>query len=244
MKAFVGWAGVFLFLLIAIIIMVFVFPFNQNQRKTGTETNSASPEVNTKKAISSYPEIPNTPKHADSVKESDLRVIASINQKNNNDVFTDNNGKVRKVRNTAIEKGLFIQVTLANGKKEWKKHGPFYNLDSKKGHLNYVVNYSYGIKEGLTIHYYANQKTKLRMQYKEDKLHGLWEKFRENGNKATDRTYVKDKKHGIMFSYSKDGTLYRTAPYLDGKIEGEMIFYHPNGTIKTKYFYTNNKRSK
>ncbi len=77
----------------------------------------------------------------------------------------------------------------------------------------------------------ANSRTTGEMI--DDKKHGKWITYYQNGMKRSEGNYAQGKKEGLWVHYHKNGNVESKASFSDGKYEGECITYHPNGNLRS-----------
>lgn len=161
--------------------------------------------------------------------------------------FYDNKGKIYDSVITSTLKLDTIYTHYFNGK-----------LYSK-------LTYSYGIKNGKYVGYYADGSIRAEGQYLNMKQNGEWVWYHENGKIETKCSYVygdldgnyteyhdngkiKETKsyilgdlHGESKEYGEEGILKRTANYEYGVSEGKRNFYSEEGHLQLIRFYHNDQ---
>lgn len=81
----------------------------------------------------------------------------------------------------------------------------------------------------------------LRYLYDNGKLHGVCERYFENGKIKEYGIYVNDQLHGIdcYRQYYQNGKIKVRQSYNQGVLHGESIYYNPKGAVVTKHNYNN-----
>jgi antitoxin component YwqK of YwqJK toxin-antitoxin module len=88
--------------------------------------------------------------------------------------------------------------------------------------------------------YYYPGKKKIKIEGrldKEQKRHGIWESYFENGVPNSTIYYVHGKKHGHVIVYHPNGTIYYVGEYEDDKPVGLWKFYNDKGEFEKEENY-------
>jgi len=86
-----------------------------------------------------------------------------------------------------------------------------------------------GMKNGEARYYYPNGKTEVLMNYSDDKLNGLYEKFDINGKKTEKTNYVDGLKNGLQQNFYENGKVKMEAHFEKDKLHGVYTEFYPNG---------------
>lgn len=155
----------------------------------------------------------------------------------NNHVFTDDKGHDIRVKNTRLNKGLYIKI---NG--EWLKHGAHYRYRGD-GKLLTRITFNKNIKNGSFKQYHPDGSLCFDYNYLNNKRHGVYYQYRDNDYKNTvfnKFNYVDGMKQGKAYRYDNLGRISREYNYLNDRRHGEAITYNPEtGEIATTLLYNN-----
>jgi len=105
------------------------------------------------------------------------------------------------------------------------------------GTIKSEVQIKKGKKNGLAKYYYSNGKPQLIMNYVDDRLDGLYEKFAFNGLKTETTMYSNGLKNGESKEFDEFGNLKISVFYLNDTIHGEFKEYYSNGQIRVSGHY-------
>lgn len=72
--------------------------------------------------------------------------------------------------------------------------------------LEHVLTQKGGMKEGEELFYHPNGKTKLKIHWENDQIHGIVQSWYENGLVESERMYASNKKEGTAFAWYQDGS--------------------------------------
>ncbi len=75
----------------------------------------------------------------------------------------------------------------------------------------------------------------------EQKKHGVWTYWHENGNKWLEENYQNNMLHGKFIEWYKSGEISFEGEYSDGIPSGEWIFWDDQGNKTKKLIYKNGK---
>ena len=104
----------------------------------------------------------------------------------------------------------------------------------ENGNLKKVTNYKDNKWHGLQERYYENGLLEYRGSFKNDEYDGVSEMFYENGQLAKKMLYIDDKENGIWEYYDLNGHLDYTESYKNGKYHGVNEYYDENGNLRDK----------
>jgi len=90
--------------------------------------------------------------------------------------------------------------------------------------------YVKGILNGSYKEWYLNEKIKLETVYVDGKKHGIYRRWRDNGQLSFE-TYVDDKEHGIHRDWYSNGQLSLETTYVNNKICGSFKNWYSNGQL-------------
>ncbi len=93
-------------------------------------------------------------------------------------------------------------------------------------------------KNGLSTYYFENGNKELEMNYKDNQLDGVYEKFDIEGNRLESTEFVAGKKNGKTSTFYSNGKVATIAFFKNDVIDGEYFEYHPNGQLKVKGQYS------
>jgi len=125
---------------------------------------------------------------------------------------------------------------------------PFDDLVVRQG-LTYEVN-SQSPFSGISVTYHENGQLKIKGNYKDGKINGLWEYYHENGQlerkgnwkgeKWVGQGKFKDGKEDEVYeSFYDDGQLRLKANVKEGKFNGLSEWYDGDGQLQSKECYKN-----
>lgn len=147
-----------------------------------------------------------------------------FNQYKNDDVFTDDQGNILKVKNTSLNKGLYLKSG-----DNWLRHGTHY-LYQKNGKLLTEITYLKDVKNGPFKQYHPDGSLCFDYNYLNNKRHGPYYQYRDNEAKNTifnKFNYVNGKKEGKAYRYDNKGVVTREYNYVNNRRHGEAIIYNP-----------------
>ena len=171
--------------------------------------------------------------------------------------------KIGKYKNGKYEGVLTGYFTLKDPITKKEIQGP-----KGKGNVEYIKNFTNGLKNGSYIAYYENGKTEREGNWVNDKADGVWKFYYEDGsirtlenNKNNGRIcefkeYYKNGKlqregtwidegigtlqaDGILKTYYEDGKLAIIRNMKNGQVNGELKEYYRNGNLKQEGMYLN-----
>lgn len=105
------------------------------------------------------------------------------------------------------------------------------------GTIKSEVTMKKGRKNGPAKYYYPAGKIELSMNYVDDKLDGLYEKFTLKGVRTEMTMYSNGMKKGESKTFSEDGKLQIQATFINDTIHGTYKEFHPNGQVKVSGAY-------
>lgn len=83
--------------------------------------------------------------------------------------------------------------------------------------------------------FFLNNKLKLKGQYINDEMFGLWYKYDEQGSLMEEVTFSKNKENGPFKEFYPSGQLSVSGNYKNGNTEdGPLLFYNENGKLVKK----------
>ena len=94
-----------------------------------------------------------------------------------------------------------------------------------------------GKKNGEARYYYPNGKIEVRMNYADDKLEGLYEKFDIQGKKSETATYAGGFMQGLQQTYYENGQVQMRANFVMNKLHGAYTEFYPNGQARVSGQY-------
>ena len=131
-------------------------------------------------------------------------------------------------------------------KVQWRhgvKHGQYLSLfDSKDVKVKTEGTYEKGKKTGTWLEWYRIIKKKKVANFKDDKLHGRFQEWAEDGQELERKTYRNGKKSGQELAWYSDGKKRSVAVYKDGVLEGKCQSWYKNGKPRSVIEYVNRKR--
>lgn len=133
--------------------------------------------------------------------------------------YYDEKGEVLSM----IENGCGFQVSLEGGFQIWKEFqkGIAQGVVKKCTAEGQVIkNYKIqnGKKEGEEWEYFDGKKPKMKLDWHENKIHGLVKTWYENGQLQSERNFVRNQKQGAALSWYKDGSLMLFEEYEEGRL--------------------------
>lgn len=96
------------------------------------------------------------------------------------------------------------------------------------------------LKDGFYKEYFQSGKLKIKSNYKDWQLSGVWKKFYPTGELQWAVTYIEDYKDGLYKQFYKNGTLKVEGNTKKNKKEGDEKRYLEDGTLEWKGAYKNN----
>ncbi|KXX69735.1 toxin-antitoxin system YwqK family antitoxin [Flammeovirga sp. SJP92] len=113
--------------------------------------------------------------------------------------------------------------------------------ESKEDEIVKASPYSNEIKEGLHVYNYDNSKKKrAEINYTKGVKDGLSKTYYKSGKLKQEINYVMGKKEGVSKMYHTNGTLYKEAFYENNEIKTRKYFYK-DGELKSIASYENSK---
>lgn len=83
--------------------------------------------------------------------------------------------------------------------------------------------------------FFTHNKIKLRGQYTNNEMTGLWYKYDERGNLLEEVTFSKNKENGPFREFFPSGKISVSGTYKNGDTEdGPLLFYNENGKLIKK----------
>jgi hypothetical protein len=121
------------------------------------------------------------------------------------------------------------------------------DIDSKTFLCPLCRNENNYIKNGLITTYFNefdsnSGNLKIRANYNNNQLHGLYEEFYENCNLASKFTIFYNKMEGERIEYYDNGNIWLKCNYLNGQKEGNAEEYYENGQLWKRITYKNGIR--
>jgi len=106
------------------------------------------------------------------------------------------------------------------------------------GTIKSEVTMRHGKKNGSATYYFPNGNKELEMNYSDNQLDGVYEKFDIESNRLESTEYAGGKKNGKSATFYTNGKTATVAFFENDIISGEYREYHPNGQLKVKGQYT------
>ena len=92
-------------------------------------------------------------------------------------------------------------------------------------------------KNGSAKYYYPSGRLQMSMNYVDDKLEGLYEKFTFNGVRTEMTMYSNGMKNGESKLYGENGKLQIQSSFVNDTIHGTYKEFYPNGQVKVSGSY-------
>jgi antitoxin component YwqK of YwqJK toxin-antitoxin module len=102
-------------------------------------------------------------------------------------------------------------------------------------------NFQKGIRQGTMVNFYSNGEPSEKIEWKNNKMSGVWEQFYLGDKLKLRATYVDNKLEGEFHAYHPDGKPYVTGEYLKNLRNGKWTFYGNDGSVQKELNYTNGK---
>ena len=131
---------------------------------------------------------------------------------------------------------LFSLLVVGCGKKAvdieslTERDGLLYELDK-------AVPYSGPAKKVFT-----SGDTQASGELKGGRLHGLWTKWHENGQKAAEESYKDGKKHGMHRNWFKNGVKEREVIFMEGELDGTATIWREDGSKEMESIHKYGKK--
>ena len=125
---------------------------------------------------------------------------------------------------------IIVAVSLASCSSVVKEEYP-------DGTIKSEVTMKKGRKNGPAKYYYPVGKLELSMNYTDDKLDGLYEKFTLKGVRTEMTMYSNGLKNGESEIFGEDDKLQIQATFVNDTIHGAYKEFHPNGQVKVSGAY-------
>ena len=93
------------------------------------------------------------------------------------------------------------------------------------------------------VNCFLPQTLRTETNYKNGKLHGLWERYYDNGKLAYKKNYKDGKLHGLWERYYDNGQLWFKENYKNGKEDGLYERYYKNGQLGYKENWKDGKQA-
>jgi antitoxin component YwqK of YwqJK toxin-antitoxin module len=107
-----------------------------------------------------------------------------------------------------------------------------------------IIEYSVidGKREGTLNIYYANGKTAMTGEMKNNKNNGEWKYYYKDGTLESKGNFHNNLPNGIWYYYYESGAMKEKGEYSEGKRIGEWIIFSESGdTLQTKFFNLNSE---
>lgn len=105
-----------------------------------------------------------------------------------------------------------------------------------------MINYIDGMANGIYLEFNERGQVKLKANYKDNKLHGAWGKYRFGRAEET-ANYKGGQLDGIYkVYYQRDGKIQSETSYKDGVQDGPYRFYNEEGQVTLEYIYKNGEK--
>jgi len=143
----------------------------------------------------------------------------------NRSVWFHEDGTYSRIKN--FSKNLLVSDRYFD---EGKPHGKtkFYYDNGK---LDTEIDYTGGIKNGLSIAYSKSGKVIEEINFKDDSFHGTLTEFWPNGKKLHQTNFDMNTKHGKHESWYESGIKQSEMTYVDGIIDGKVKWYYRDGSL-------------
>jgi len=105
--------------------------------------------------------------------------------------------------------------------------------------LSYVENYKNGIKDGLSIKFYANGDTAEILEFSKGQKEGKWEQFFQEGTLKLQAWYKHNKLDGSFILFYPSGKKQVSGFYKQNNRDGEWKMFNKEGKVKQIIFYKN-----
>lgn len=105
------------------------------------------------------------------------------------------------------------------------------------GTLKSEVTIKRGAKNGPAKYYFPNGALELSVNYKDDKLDGIYEKFNAQGNKTESTLYAGGLKNGKSEMFYDTGEIQVSANFTNDTIHGDYKEFYQNGQMKVSGQY-------
>ena len=135
-----------------------------------------------------------------------------------------------------------------------KKGNVFYNKETKTPLTGTLVrlypngkpftktNFKNGLLNGQAIGFTTDGHMEHLIEYQNDKKHGLFQLYDENGTIRLKATFQEDKLHGLLSPYTPDGLPFFSETYHEGVLQGERSYYNPDGRLQKTCHTDNNPK--
>ena len=166
--------------------------------------------------------------------------------KNTIDTLLIEVGMINDFGDAEVEKSTLFYMNenllIENGEREWRinsepiknglesvRYNDVYDYYNKK--LAWEVNYSNGLKHGLSTGRYIDGELKWIVNYKNGRKEGDDKRYHGSGELKSVVNYIDGLKQGEEKRYHGSGTLMSIVNYIDGLRQGEKKSYYPSGAL-------------
>ncbi|MCI5080207.1 MAG: hypothetical protein MRY78_00870 [Saprospiraceae bacterium] len=105
-----------------------------------------------------------------------------------------------------------------------------------------IASYAQGNYNGIYMEFNERGQVEILANYKNNKLHGKWGKYRFGRPEET-AVYKEGELHGTYAKYyTRDGKIQNTIEYKDGKQDGYYRFYNEEGEVTLEYMYRDGEK--
>ena len=98
-------------------------------------------------------------------------------------------------------------------------------------------NYDMGVKIGLSVSFFKDNKPYEKINWKNGEKHGPWNQYFENGKQRVTGNYIDGQLQGETIFYNVDGTVSHKGMYKDNVKHGMWFYYEEDGSPKIKLDY-------
>lgn len=88
-----------------------------------------------------------------------------------------------------------------------------------------------GVPHGIEVLHALRGDARVRREWKDGRLHGVWREWHGNGVKALECPFENDLPHGKSTAWRRDGSKIFVGEYRVGAMTGEWFFLHRDGTL-------------
>jgi len=144
---------------------------------------------------------------------------------------------IKCARRLDVGGNVHIEGYVENDKKtgQWIE----YTSEGDIALINHFVN---GMLEGTSMRMSFRNQVDLRLNYKQNKMHGAWTAYKF-GKVVETRSYKDDKLEGTSRMYDdRTFKLKQEVEYKDGKQDGFFRYYDEDGNVTLEYEYKNGEK--
>ena len=118
------------------------------------------------------------------------------------------------------------------------RHGAWTEFNPSTGSVSTVTSYVNGVKEGIFVKLDTKGAIVEKLSFHNDQPHGQYLKL-NRGKILEIREYSYGVLHGMMQKYYDNGTLMEESTFINGQREGMARWYDQDGTLTIEYEYRN-----